>query len=322
MPAIEQQQTIQTLEILREEQIAAPIDVVFETLLEQMGPYNETPDKVPLPMKLEPWPGGRWFRDLGDNKGHWWGNVQAIKAPALLEICGPLFMSYPATSNVQYRLSEENGITRLKFAHRAMGWMPGEMTEGVNRGWDYILATVRERALKRNDRMRMPARGQSHTASVNGFAPMRMEDASQKTIVGLKERFSFGGDPSIAALWKRFAPHLGMIPGQQRSVAYGVCWNLENGGLDYMAGVEVGGDEDVPLELVEESIPAATFAVFAHHGHVSEIPKTMGRVYEWLSKNGREVRREGDMPGLIERYGERFDPRTGSGDIELWIPVQ
>lgn len=120
----------------------------------------------------------------GDNKGHWWGNVQAIKAPTLLEICGPLFMSYPATSNVQYRLSEENGITRLKFAHRAMGWMPGEMTEGVNRGWDYILATVRERALKRNDRMRMPARGQSHTASVNGFAPMRMEDASQKTIVG------------------------------------------------------------------------------------------------------------------------------------------
>ncbi len=199
MPVIEQQQTIQTLEILREEEIAAPIDVVFETLLEQMGPYNETPDKVPLPMKLEPWPGGRWFRDLGENNGHWWGNVQAIKAPTLLEICGPLFMSYPATSNVQYRLSEENGITRLKFAHRAIGWMPAEMTEGVNRGWDHILTRLRERALnrndRRNDRPRTTARGESHAASVNGFAPVRMEDGGQMTVVGLKGHFSIWRRP-------------------------------------------------------------------------------------------------------------------------------
>jgi AraC family transcriptional regulator len=86
--------------------------------------------------------------------------------------------------------------------------------------------------------------------------------------------------------------------------------------------VEVRSEEDVPLELVEESIPPSTFAVFSHHGHVSEIPKTMGRVYEWLARNGREVRNDRDVPGLIERYGERFDPRSGSGDIELWVPVK
>jgi len=144
MPAIEQE--IQTLEVVKEEEIAAPIDVVFETILEEMGPYNETPDGKPLSMKLEPWPGGRWFRDLGDNKGHWWGNVQSFKPPVLLEICGPLFMSYPATSNVQYRLSEENGVTRLKFVHRAMGWMPAPMIEGVHEGWGSLVARVRERA--------------------------------------------------------------------------------------------------------------------------------------------------------------------------------
>jgi uncharacterized protein YndB with AHSA1/START domain len=145
MPVAEQQ-AVQTFEILREEEIAAPVAVVFETLLEQLGPYNERPDKVPLPMKLEPWPGGRWFRDFGNNTGHWWGNVQAIRPPALLEISGPLFMSYPATSNVQYRLSEENGVTRLKFAHRAAGWMPPEITEQVHLGWEYIIAKVRERS--------------------------------------------------------------------------------------------------------------------------------------------------------------------------------
>ena len=40
------------------------------------------------------------------NDGHFWGQVQAIKRPTLFEITGPLFMSYPVVSNVQYRLSE------------------------------------------------------------------------------------------------------------------------------------------------------------------------------------------------------------------------
>jgi predicted transcriptional regulator YdeE/uncharacterized protein YndB with AHSA1/START domain len=321
MPVAEQQM-IQTLEIVREEEIAAPIDIVFETLLEQMGPLNETPGRGAMPMKLEPWPGGSWMRDLGNNTGHWWGNVQAIKPPTLLEISGPLFMSYPATSNVQYRLSEENGITLLKFAHRAIGWMPSEVTEGVHLGWDNVLKRVREHAQSSKIRSRGMLRGESHAGSTESFAPVRMEDHGRMTMVGLKGHFAFGGDPSIANLWKRFAPHLGTIPGQAGNIAYGLCWNLEGGGLDYMAAVEVRGREDAPLELVEEGIAPAKFAVFAHHGHVSEIPKTMGRVYEWLSKNGREVRRERDIPGLIERYGEGFDPKTASGDIELWVPVQ
>src|SRR5690348_4750153 len=110
---------VQTFEIVKEEEIAAPIGIVFETILEQMGPLNSAGENRPMPMKLEEWPGGRWFRDLGNNTGHFWGVVQAIKPPSLLEICGPLFMSTPATSNVQYRLTEENGVTRVRFTHRA-----------------------------------------------------------------------------------------------------------------------------------------------------------------------------------------------------------
>ncbi len=152
MPTNTAEQTIQTLEIIKEEEIAAPIDVVFETILEQTGPLNETPDGASLSMKLEPWPGGRWFRDLGNNTGHFWGHVQAIKPPSLLEICGPLFMSYPATSNVQYRLTEENGITRLKFVHRAIGLIPADLLDGVNvnKGWSSILTRIREVAERHN----------------------------------------------------------------------------------------------------------------------------------------------------------------------------
>jgi uncharacterized protein YndB with AHSA1/START domain len=145
-------QEIPTFEILKEETIAASIEIVFETVLEQLGPYNETPDGVSMSMKIEPWPGGRWYRDLGNNTGHFWGHVQAIKPPSLVEICGPLFMSYPAISNVQYRLTEENGLTRLKFVHRAMGLIPPELMEGprsVNVGWSHHLAGIRERAERR-----------------------------------------------------------------------------------------------------------------------------------------------------------------------------
>ncbi|HEX4020232.1 MAG TPA: SRPBCC domain-containing protein [Acidobacteriaceae bacterium] len=140
---------IRTLEIVKEEEIAASIDIVFETILEQMGPYGQTPEGVPMSMKLEAWPGGRWYRDLGNNTGHLWGHVQAIKAPTLLEICGPLMMSFPVVSNVQYRLTEEDGVTRVKFVHRAMGLIPAEIIEGernVGTGWAHFMSQIRERA--------------------------------------------------------------------------------------------------------------------------------------------------------------------------------
>jgi uncharacterized protein YndB with AHSA1/START domain len=135
------EQTVHTLEIVKEEEIAAPIDVVFETILEQMGPYNEAPETGKMPMVLEAWPGGRWFRDLGNNAGHFWGNVQAIKSPTLLEIWGPLFMSYPAVSNIQYRLTEENGVTKLRFVHRAIGQLPHDTR--IESGWNDLLERIR-----------------------------------------------------------------------------------------------------------------------------------------------------------------------------------
>jgi uncharacterized protein YndB with AHSA1/START domain len=142
-----QEQVVQAFEIVKEEQIAAPVDIVFETILEQMGPLNATPEN-PMPMKLEAWPGGRWFRDLGNNAGHFWGVVQAIKPPSLLEISGPLFMSTPAVSNIQYRLTEENGVTRLRFVHRTMGWIT-DADRGVDAGWTHLINRIRAASLNK-----------------------------------------------------------------------------------------------------------------------------------------------------------------------------
>ena len=139
-----------TLIVSKEIHVQASLEETFAALLEQIGSENDTPEGNKMPMTIEPWPGGRWYRDLGDNNGHLWGHVQAIKRPTLLEIWGPLFMSYAAVSNVQYRLSEVDGGTLIKFHHRAMGTIQDDHREGVNQGWTHILSRIRERAEKRS----------------------------------------------------------------------------------------------------------------------------------------------------------------------------
>ena len=135
-----------TLSLTEEIRVQAPIDVTFATLIEQLGPFNETPEGQSMNMKIEAWPGGRWYRDLGDGNGHFWGNVQAIKRPTLLEICGPLFMSYPAVSNLQYRLTEVDGGTLIKFRHTALGMIEDQHRLGVSKGWGDMHANLRKRA--------------------------------------------------------------------------------------------------------------------------------------------------------------------------------
>ncbi|MBX3386568.1 MAG: SRPBCC domain-containing protein [Phycisphaeraceae bacterium] len=138
-------ETIHTLHIVRDRLIAATPEIVWETLLEKLGPAAGMPES-PMPMKVEPWPGGRWFRDLGDGKGHHWGHVQVIKPPTLLEICGPLFMSYPAISHVQYRLTPTGNRATLKLIHRAMGLITQEHHTGVQTGWNENLDWIKTRS--------------------------------------------------------------------------------------------------------------------------------------------------------------------------------
>ena len=135
-----------TLTITQEIHVKAPLATTFSALLEQLGPGSETPDGKSLNMKIEAWPGGRWYRDLGDGNGHFWANVQAIKRPTLLEFSGPLFASFPMISNVQYRLTEVDGGTLIAFRHTALGFVPEEQKAGMNKGWTSIHDRVRKYA--------------------------------------------------------------------------------------------------------------------------------------------------------------------------------
>jgi uncharacterized protein YndB with AHSA1/START domain len=140
--------TVQTVDIRKEVLIAASPEIAFETILEELGPGSQMPDGKPFPMKIEPWPGGRWYRDLGEagghKYGHLWGHVQVIKAPTLLELSGPMMMSFPATNHAQYRLKAEGNSTRLTFTHRAMGLIPQEFKDGMPEGWAHAMNRIKQ----------------------------------------------------------------------------------------------------------------------------------------------------------------------------------
>jgi len=134
--------------IEEEIRVKAPLDVTFAALLQELGPEHKVADDRPLPMKLEAWPGGRWYRDLGDNNGHLWAHVQAIKRPVLIEFAGPLFMSFAAANNVQYRLKAVDGGTVILFKHTALGMIPDDFKSGAPEGWAYSHERVRKAAEK------------------------------------------------------------------------------------------------------------------------------------------------------------------------------
>jgi uncharacterized protein YndB with AHSA1/START domain len=138
------QQSVESLEIIKKIEIAAPIEIVFDSLLAELGPAGQMPDGKPFPLKLEPWPGGRWYRDLGNDSGHFWGHVQVIKPPTLLEITGPMPMSYPAINHIQYRLEAQGDGTRLTLHHRAMGLLSSDHRDGMPKGWEHKLECVRK----------------------------------------------------------------------------------------------------------------------------------------------------------------------------------
>ena len=135
---------VQMFDFSKSLEIDAPIEITWDAVLAEVGPEGQMPDGKPFPFKLEPWPGGRWYRDLGDNTGHLWGHVQVIKPPKLLEIFGPCFVSYPATNHIQYRLPPQRSGTLLKVTNRAFGYMPKGFMTDADQGWEHGFKRIRE----------------------------------------------------------------------------------------------------------------------------------------------------------------------------------
>ncbi|MEP6789480.1 MAG: SRPBCC domain-containing protein [Acidobacteriota bacterium] len=132
-----------TLSVEQEIGVKGQIENVFKSVLRQLSDGFTRPTGESMDMKLEEWAGGRWYRDVGDGVQYLWGHVQVIKAPALLELSGPMFMSYPALNHLEIKLSEADGETTVTLRHRAVGMIDPQHRDGVATGWNGFLAAVK-----------------------------------------------------------------------------------------------------------------------------------------------------------------------------------
>lgn len=131
-----------TLDVEQQVQVNALIADVFKSVLNRLGKGNARPDGESMQMNLEEWAGGRWFRDRGEGIQHLWGHVQVIKPSLLIELSGPMFMSYPAINHLEIKLDEVDGGTRVILRHRAIGFIDPQHREGLTHGWKYMLEAI------------------------------------------------------------------------------------------------------------------------------------------------------------------------------------
>lgn len=131
-----------TLDVQLHIDVKADIGDTFRGVLHRFGEGNSKPGGEPMPMILEQWPGGRWFRDRGNGIGHLWGHLQVIKPPTLLELSGPMFMSYPAVNHMEVRLEPVAGGTRITLRHRALGFLDASLRAGVTAGWGHMMNAI------------------------------------------------------------------------------------------------------------------------------------------------------------------------------------
>ncbi len=150
--------------------------------------------------------------------------------------------------------------------------------------------------------------------------PPRLENGRPLLIAGLAERCTWETSAKIPSLWQRFHAYPGGIPGQSGRAAYGVCCNGDDAGnFDYIAGVEVADFSLLPSELSRVRIPEQRYLVFQHTDHIATVRGTIAAIWnDWLPASGHHV---ADAPNF-ERYTESFDPLTGTGGLEIWIPVE
>ena len=152
------------------------------------------------------------------------------------------------------------------------------------------------------------------------LTPPRFESGRLLLIAGLNERYDAeSSGAGIPAQWQRFHPYMGSIAGRVGKAAYGVCYNTDDdGNMDYLCGVEVTGFSALPPNFTRLRLPATRYVVFLHREHISTIRTTWNAIWnQWLPESGHEV---ADAP-FFELYSESFDPQSGSGGVELWVPL-
>jgi AraC family transcriptional regulator len=171
-----------------------------------------------------------------------------------------------------------------------------------------------------NDPALPPSSAPIDATDVTGIEPVRHEQGGELLIAGFGRRFTLANNSGIVALWQEFAPFIGKVPGQLGRERYGVCCRPDGqGGFEYIAGVRVETFEGLPEDFHRVQLTPQRYAVFEHTGHISSLGQTFKAIWQhWLPGSGEQA---AEAPEF-ERYSEHFDPLTGVGALEIWLPLR
>jgi AraC family transcriptional regulator len=87
----------------------------------------------------------------------------------------------------------------------------------------------------------------------------------------------------------------------------------------YICCVEVADFSRLPRDFAQLSLPKRKYAVFSHRGHILAIRGTWNQIWnKWLPESGMRIV---NTP-RFERYTSAFNPMTGMGGLEIWIPLE
>lgn len=152
----------------------------------------------------------------------------------------------------------------------------------------------------------------------------RIEQAGPLLVAGLREPLDQNAAQRIPKLWQQLTSGWDLITQRVDNVGYGVCIHLRGHEYYYMAACTVWDFTGLDASLSPFIIPSQTYAVFSHSGSVQTIRTTIDIAFDqWLPTSGyRHAVAQENSLHFFERYGETFDPHSGTGDIEIWLPVK
>lgn len=142
-------------------------------------------------------------------------------------------------------------------------------------------------------------------------------------VVGMAGSFTPATGSRIPELWTRTIPHLATVPHRRAEETFGLCLdadpNTNVGAFTYIAGVEVERIDEVPADMIAVTVPAQTYAVYTHRGHISRFSDTVKLIWgSWLPASTYRHVRGPDF----ELYDRRFDSDSGQGEVDVYVPIE
>lgn len=150
--------------------------------------------------------------------------------------------------------------------------------------------------------------------------PPRFVAAGEMVVIGLFRRQRSDYTWPIAGQWQDFIPLRAGLGPQDPPPPIGIVGGLDaDGGFDYGCAAEMAPTAEVPAGLRRRRLAPQLYAVFSHRGHVAAIDGSYVAIWDsWMPAAA------GHAPvhaPTLERYTPQFDPQTGEGGVDLWVPI-